>query len=138
MQSLSTAFSNHCEPCSSYLSPRVGLGMRTKLRSTFSLSEDVNSFENVAASQPRSQTLSSLPRAISSPEFSGSAVVGSPGRPRGTRKKYEFFLLVLSKTIVGRKPVVPEIFQKRYLFSLAVAYKRKSTETKGEREMFWR
>ena len=27
----------------------------------------------------------------SSPEFSGSAVVGSPGRPLGTRKKYEFF-----------------------------------------------
>ena len=72
--------------------------------------------------------LGSIAGAISSPEFSGSSVSGgSPGRTLGTRKKYDFFDWLSVKQWLRRKPVVPEIFQKGYLFSLAVAHKRKST-----------
>ena len=51
---------------------------------------------------------------ISSPEFSGSLVSGGvTGENSGDTKKIWFFWLALSKTIVERKPVVPEIFPKK-------------------------
>ena len=40
-------------------------------------------------------------RPISSPEFSGSAVGGSPGRPLGTRQKYECFDWLSVKQSLG-------------------------------------
>ena len=55
------------------------------------------------------------------------------GENSGDTKKYDFFDWLSVKQSLGGSRSYRKSSEKRYLFSLAVAYKRKSTETKGGR-----
>ena len=55
------------------------------------------------------------------------------GENSGDTKKYDFFYWLSVKQSLGERRSYRKSSKKRYLLSLAMAYKRKSTETKGGR-----